>query len=184
MRSPVTLAQTWGQLLSTSLGRAYTNCAVGGNTSADLLNRFATVLANPGSAIGIMIGANDAFVDPNYSGGFPVAYSGISYQKFSSNLSSLFTLARTAGKTPFYVTPWAFWSTPSLNNFPYYINAAKALCAQMNVPCVDAFQIQFDLAAGIGQNLMWDEYESDYQHPNARGHEMIYMACRHSALPI
>lgn len=170
-RSPVTLAQTWGALLAARMGLGYTNCAVGGNTSSDLLSRWSTVLSNSGTQIGIMIGANDAFVDSSYTGPYPAG----SVTTYTSNLSSMVSAARAAGKTPFYVTPWAFWSTPSLTNFPYYISAAKTLMASLSVPVVDAFQIQYDIEGTIGNNqTMWDAIEVDYQHPNWMGHFLIY----------
>jgi len=139
-----------------------------------LLARFPAVLANPGSHIGIMIGANDAFADPGYTGSYPYP-NAAAVDTFSANLASMITQARAAGKTPFYVTPWAFWSTPSMENFPFYVDAAKALMASLSVPVVDAFQIQFEIAEDIGQTTMWDEIEVNYQHPNALGHFLIYL---------
>lgn len=178
-RSPVTLAQTYGNLLACRMDLGYTNCSVGGDTSTALLARWSSVLSNAGSQIGIMIGANDAYLDPYAT--YPALpwsspqASAVSVSTFVSNLTTMIADARTAGKTPFYITPWAFWSTPSLNNFPFYVSSAKTLMASLSVPVVDAFQIQFDLANDVTQSVMWDAVEVDYQHPNAIGHFLIYL---------
>lgn len=175
-RAAVALSQTWGAIVARNAGVGYVNCAVAGDTSSDLLARFPAVLANAGSKLGIMIGANDAYVPSGYTPNPPYAAaqpSAVSVALYEANLEAMADAALAAGKSPFLVTPWAFWSTTCLGQFPFYVAAMKTVASAAGIPCFDAYQVQLDMAAAIGQSDMWSDVEADYQHPNSGGHYLI-----------
>ena len=189
VRAPLVASDTFCYKMASALGATCTNLGVGGNTSSDLLARFSTVTATPGTCVIIQIGANDAAIAPNGSYDFSSYWtspqpSAVSVAQYTANLTQMVILSRAAGKEPVFMTPWAFFSSPDLVQFPFYVNAMIAVGAQMGVPVLDAYRIQTDLwwasKPWLTQNAapsLWD-LEADYQHPNAAGHTLEANLCQ------
>lgn len=174
--------QTWGCNVARRKGLGYVDKAVSGNTSADMLARVDDALGanGAGGLFGIMGGANDLYLDPAadypplpWTAPQPAA---VGPARYAANICAIVARAQAAGRVPFVVTPWALWSTPSLNQGPFYLMALRtALAASFpDVPLVDAWTIQSDAAACMGQPPMWTYAEADWQHPNPMGHFLIY----------
>ena len=65
VRPPVQSADTYCNKMASAIGTTAINKGVGGNTSADALARMDDVLAQPGSCVTVMLGTNDAWIDPS-----------------------------------------------------------------------------------------------------------------------
>jgi lysophospholipase L1-like esterase len=183
-RAPVTAEQTYAALVSAQLGRPYVNYAVPGSKASDVIARLPGELsANPGaSCVMVMIGANDAFIDPDtymtqataseWAAPLDPPASRTSVGDFEAQIVTIVSQIRAAGRNPVLLTPWAVWSTPNLVQFPWYVNRMKDVGARLGVPVIDAYHIQPDLYWNIG-NTGLAALESDYQHPSAEGHARI-----------
>jgi lysophospholipase L1-like esterase len=176
--------------MATKIKKGAMNRGVGGNTSADGLKRLKKdVLTQPGSCVVVMFGANDAFIDNDkvydYSTYWTVPKpSNISVSQYKLNLTSMIEQITGAGKEITLITPWAFWSSAQLNQFPFYVDAMKAVALQTKTPILDAYEIQL--------NLWWasqpwldrathapsiKNLQQDYQHPSDQGHTQIANLC-------
>jgi lysophospholipase L1-like esterase len=184
-RAPVTLQQTWGFNIARVLGIPYFDKTVGGNTSAQALARVDDALATGCEWLGIMIGANDLYLDPN--GTYPQPpwsapqppHNGITPDQYAGNVATMLNKAISAGRKAFVVSPWALWSTPSMNQGAFYVNALAAKMAYYSsIPLVNGWGIEFDVTDCIGQQMMWTIFETDWQHPDAGGHYLIFERVR------
>jgi lysophospholipase L1-like esterase len=180
-RLAVTDAQTWGALVAARNGWTHTNCAVGGSTSSNLLSNISTYLAaSSGTKCIAMIGANDAFIPTSTTVNNTVEWTspltppspGNTIATYQSNLVSIIDAVQAAGKNISLVTPWAFFSTPEMVQFPFYVRAMQDIGARKGVVVLDVYHIQIDLWWNLQSNL-WSMYEADYQHENAAGHQKI-----------
>lgn len=181
VRAPVTDAQTWGALVAERNGWTHTNRAVGGRTSSDVLaNISADLAASTGSKCLLMIGANDAFIPATTIVNNAVEWTapvtppspGNNLATYDANLCAIIDAVRQAGKDISMVTPWAFFGTPFLVQFPFYVRKMQDVGARKGVVVLDAYRIQTDLWWNLNSNL-WSMYEQDYQHENASGHVKI-----------
>lgn len=190
VRAPLIATETYCHKMAERTGRACLNKGVGGNTSTDMLARFnADVIAQAGSCVVIMAGANDAFINPGVNYDYSTYWteprpSAVSVPIFKSNLTEMVKQARSAGKDVTLITPWTFFSTPLLIQFTFYADTVKEVGGLLGVPVLDADAIQRDLwwasKPWLTQNaapLLWD-LEVDYQHPSAAGHTRIADLCR------
>jgi lysophospholipase L1-like esterase len=191
VRTPLVSSDTYCHKMAMATGRVAINKGVGGNTSSDGLKRLkADVLNQNGSCVVIMFGANDAFIDPTAVYDLKTRWnapkeSAVSVSQYKANLTDMITKIRRVGKNVTLITPWAFWSTPQLIQFPFYVDAMKSVGAKMSVPILDAYAIQLNgwwasqpwLDSSTGAPLFW-RYEQDYQHPSAEGHTQIADLCR------
>lgn len=180
VRSPLTDAQTWCSIVANKLGYTHSNFAVGGSTTADVKARLATDLATSGSCVVVMIGANNAFIPTTTTVNNSVEWSspvippspGTSLATYKSDLTDIIDTIRASGKSVTLVTPWAFFATAEMVQFPFYVRTMQDVGAVKGVPVLDAYHIQIDLWWNLNSNL-WSKYEADYQHPNANGHSKI-----------
>lgn len=190
VRTPLVASETYCYKMATATGRTALNKGVGGNTTSDMLARFNTdVVTQSGSCVVIMGGANDAFIDPSATYDFSTYWtapkpSAVSVSTYQSNLTAMVNAARGAGKNVTLITPWAFWSTPELVQFTFYVDAMKSTGAVLGVPVLDADAIQRNLwwASAPWQTAtpapsLW-ALEQDYQHPSALGHTRIKELCQ------
>lgn len=173
-------AQTWCAIVANRLGYTHSNFAVGGSTTADVKSRLPADLATAGSCVVVMIGANNAFipttttVDNSVEWTAEVAPSppGTTVGAFKADLVDIIDTIRGAGRDVVLVTPWAFFATAEMVQFPFYVRAMQDIGTRKGVVVVDAYHIQIDLWWNLNSNL-WSKYEADYQHQNAAGHGKI-----------
>lgn len=190
VRPPLVASETYCYKMAQATGRTALNAGVGGNTSTMGLARLQTdVLATSAECVAVMFGANDAYIDYalpyNYSSYWTEPKpSRVPLTTFRDNLASMVTQIQAGGKQVTLITPWAFWSTESLQQFPFYVNAVKQVGKELGVPVLDAYAIQLNLwwasqpwlPASSGAPSFW-ALEQDYQHPSALGHTKIAELC-------
>ncbi len=189
VRPPLVASEVFCTKMAVATGRTALNKGVGGNTSTDMLARlYADVLSQPGSCVTVMAGANDAFIDPyatyDYSTYWAQAKpSAVSVTAFQNNLISIVQQIKNSGKQVTLLTSWAFFSTPELIQFLFYVDAVKYIGVFTGTPVLDADAIQRNAWWGSSQWLgtgapsLWD-MEVDYQHPSALGHTAIANLCQ------
>lgn len=172
--------QTWCAIVAGKLGFTHSNFAVGGSVASDVKARLPTDLATAGSCVVVMIGANNAFIPTTTTVNNAVEWTvpvtppapGTSVAAFQSDLSDIIDLIQGAGRGVVLVTPWAFFATADMVQFPFYIGAMQDIGSRKGVVVIDAYHIQIDLWWNLNSNL-WTLYEADYQHENAAGHGKI-----------
>lgn len=181
VRSPVTDAQTWGALLAAKNGWTHTNRARPGATSTDLrANLPADLASSTGTKCVVMIGANNAFIPTTTPVNNAVEWTapvippspGTTIATYQDDIVAIIDAVRAAGKDVSLVTPWAFFATAEMVQFPFYVRALQDIGARKGVAVLDAYHIQIDLWWNLNSNV-WSTYEVDYQHPNANGHAKI-----------
>jgi lysophospholipase L1-like esterase len=191
IRMPLVQSDTFCYKMAHATRKTDINKGIGGNTSADGLARLTNdVLMQPGSCVTVMFGANDAFIDNAATYDYSAYWmtpkpSAVSVAQYMTNLTSMIQQITGAGKRVTLITPWAFWSTPQLNQLPFYVDAMKAVAVQTGTPLLDAYEIQLNrwwssqpwLPASTNAPMMWDQ-EQDYQHPNGMGHTEIADLCK------
>jgi lysophospholipase L1-like esterase len=184
VRSPVTDAQTYCAIVAAALGWDHTNLAVAGSKASDVVARLPTELAStPGACVLVMIGANDAYIDPyayNAAASAPPQWtapldppaSRTSLTDFEAQLVTIVDEIRGAGKAPVLITPWAVWSSAELTQYQFYVQRMKDVGARLSVPVVDAWSIAPDLYWNLRDAIATSRFV-DYQHENAAGHADI-----------
>lgn len=192
VRPPLVASETYCYKMAQATGRTAINAGVASNTSTLGLARLQTdVLSTSAECVAIMFGANDAYIDEtlpyNYSSYWSEPKPGrVSVPVFRQNLESMVTQIRAAGKDVTLMTPWAFWSTPHLLQFPFYVEAIKQVGAEMGVPVLDAYSIQLRLWWNSSPWLVASHnapsfyallQPNDFQHPSALGHTKIAELC-------
>lgn len=190
VRPPLVASETYCHKMAQATGRTAINAGVGGNTSTMGLARLQTdVLSTSAECVAVMFGANDAFIESaptyNYSSYWTEPKPGrVSLATYRENITSMVTQIQAQGKAVTLITPWAFWSTEYLQQFPFYVNVVKQVGKEMGVPVLDAYAIQLNLwwasqpwlTPASGAPSFW-ALEQDYQHPSALGHTKIAELC-------
>ena len=191
IRVPLVQSDTFCSKMAIATGKTDINKGIGGNTSTDGINRLTNdVLAQQGSCVTVMFGANDAFIDNTATYDYQSYWtapkpSAVPVTQYMSNLNSMIQQIKAAGKQVTLITPWAFWSTAQLNQMPFYVDAMKAVSMQTGTPLLDAYGIQLNrwwssqpwLAPSTNAPSMWLQ-EQDYQHPSGYGHTEIADLCK------
>lgn len=181
IRSTTTEADTYCHKVAAALGWNHVNWSVGGSTSTNVVSRLPSELAGTHvDCLLVMIGANDAYAGESVYVGYPPEWTspatgGTTVSQFQANLVTINNIAHNAGVPWTYLTPWAFWSSVDLTQFPFYIRAAENTLVPLGVPYIDLFHLQQDRYWNYqnNPNAFWSYYETDYQHPNGNGHTLI-----------
>lgn len=190
-RSPLVASDTYCAKMAAATGRAFINKGLGNDTTDGALARLtADVLSQPAECVAVMLGANDGFIDTALSFDISTYWTAAkpahsTPAHFKDNLVQIIAQIEAAGKEVTLITPWAFWATTNLLQYPFYVDAVFAAGAQMNVPVIDAYAIQLNLwwasqpwnLPASGAPSMW-AMQTDYQHPNAYGHTLIARECQ------
>ncbi len=194
-RSPLVDADTYCAKTAARLGYDHVNWATSGAKTADVVSRLPDELAGTHvDCLLVMIGANDAFIDPTTYVAYPPEWtgpkappvSGTSLADFQDGLVDIDTIADSEDVPWTYIAPWAFFTTANIVQFRFYVEGAEDILVPLGVPIVDAFHLQLDRFWNYGNNpsVFWNLYEVDYQHPSAAGHTLIAneLAAERSAL--
>ena len=163
VRSPVTQAQTYAQIVGAARGfGTIINAGVGGNTAADMLARFSTdVLSHSPDAISIMAGVND-------NGG----NNSVSVATFQSNMDAMVVAGLGEGAGVTILTPFFVRGGDWISRFQPYLDAMQTVAYNRSIPCVDVYRRlpdEYFYLNGATFDALWQ----DYQHPSANGHALI-----------
>ena len=138
------------------------NEGVNGNTVPMLLARIDSVTNKKPDLVIIMIGTND------------VAFGGLTFANFESNLTSLVSQLQTAGSSVMLLTP----PPPSING-PYYtiLSNLDSACRVINrvsktMGC-NFIDINSDITLMLQENPALSIYNTDGLHPNKTGYIYI-----------
>lgn len=191
IRPPLVQTDTYCYKMAQATGRTDINKGVGGEDTQMAMQRIqADVISQTAECVVVMFGANDGFISPtatyDYSTYWPAPKPArVSLADYKANLENMVDLITASGKAVTLITPWAFWSTPHLQQYPFYVDAMKEVGKEKGVPVLDAYAIQLNawwasqpwLQASTGAPSMWS-LQQDYQHPSAAGHTKIAQLCQ------
>lgn len=180
IREGVLPGQEWCAILAKRKGVPAINKGVGGNTTNDALKRLeADVLSQSGACVTVMFGANDGWRDPRTN---PSPPAEVSSDRYKANLYTIVQKLKGAGKQITLMTPWPFFSTPTLQNMQPYVQAAKEVAFKEQVPLVDVYTAAAMnwwnyCTAGDASCGWFSNRYTDYQHPSASGNAEIAALC-------
>lgn len=161
VRAGVVKADTYAQRVGLARGfSSIVNTGIGGNTSTAGLARFGSdVLAQSPDAVSIMFGINDV-----YAATPPATYK--------ANLRQMVAMAKDAGIRATVLSASFVRSTPYINAFPAYLDAAQEAAQSEGVPFVDCYR-EFEHAYFLPLPMVFDALHVDHQHPAPAGHKLI-----------
>lgn len=161
--------QTWTALMAKKKGYgSYWNAGISGNTTAQMLARFATdVLAHRPGAVAIMGGVND--MTTNLSGSTWVG-GGMSVATTKANLKSMVQQAQAARARVTLVSSYPIRETVYLNNYAPYLTALNQIAAETGCEFLDLYSRLAGLSSAVLDTLY---ISGDTNHPNAAGHAYL-----------
>lgn len=154
-------------------GAVVINVGIGGERTDQALPRLDGILAeHRPTAMLVMYGTNDAYVDPGRSG------PRLTRDAFAANLEAIVAKLRTAGVRPILMTEpaWARGAAPDGSGehpdirLGEYMSACRGVAKKLDVPLVD-HHAAWRAAAAAGQDL--GEWTTDQCHPNGAGHRVM-----------
>lgn len=160
----VTVSNRYSTLIGRAAGYAdidIINSGVGGNNSADVLDRLqADVILHSPSVCVVMVGNND------YSGTGKV----LTPAQYASNVTSIVVQLRAAGIKPVLFSPMlSTGSTASFVSWNLFLKALEQVAGDLKVPYLDIFrEISFANLRGELPSLYVDTV-----HPSVAGHSLI-----------
>jgi acyl-CoA thioesterase-1 len=149
------------------------NVGIGGERTDQALRRLAKdVVAQKPTAVAIMYGTNDSYVDQGKSA------SRITVEEYRANLVRLVAELRAAGIAPVLMTSPRWGKTARLNGvgehpnlqLEKYVAACRAVAAELRVPLVDHYQ---HWAAAEAKGTDIGGWTTDQCHPNPAGHQVL-----------
>lgn len=167
VRAGVTDPDTFCYKMAAHAGLTKINKGVAGAKSADgLANIGAYLSANsigPGDTVTVMFGINDV------AAAVPVA-------TYQANIEGILAAIKATGATPLLFTPNLVESTPYINAFPAYLEAAKTAAFNKGVRVLDVYDL-YIYTYFPNPGSFNGTYYTDYQHPNPAGHSLISNMC-------
>jgi lysophospholipase L1-like esterase len=162
-----TMAQTYPFLAAKARGYgAVSNVGISGNTTAQMLARFAAdVLPHRSGAVSVMGFVND--LTTNISGGSWVG-GGIDPATTKANLKSMVTQAQAQRCRVTLLTAVPVFETLYLDNAGPYLTAIREIPGETGCEFIDVYAAFIALDETTRSSLMLDD-----QHPNAAGHAYI-----------
>lgn len=181
VRPGVGADETFASLLQTALradgiDAEVVNVGIGGERTDQALARLATdVIARAPAAVTVMYGTNDSYVDPG------AKCSRLTVEQYKANTEKIVAELRAAGTVPILMTEPRWGRAAGANGvgehpnlrLEKYVEACRAVAAEMRVPLVDHFQCWTD-AEAAGANI--GEWTTDQCHPNREGHRRLAQA--------
>lgn len=170
----ITIPQTYSARIRSMKNYAnYSNYGIGGQTSTQMLARYATDVA-PHSSTYVTAMALPNDMTTNVSAGVWVggvgggAAGGISAATVKSNLKSMMQSALNNRSRAILFTSVPVFQTVYLNNAGPYITATLAIGSELGITVVDVYNYFLSLDETTRNSLLVDD-----EHPNAAGHQAI-----------